>query len=397
MDVSALKRSAWSEIRAHEEVFRALALEILAHPELGYQEHRASRRLVETLAELGLEVDRPYGRLETAFRARQSAGEGPAVYFLAEYDALPEIGHGCGHNLIGPAAALAAVGAAAVLDKLGGTVGGTVGVIGTPAEEYAGEEEGKVKLLAAGAFQEVDIALMLHPYTAYQLLGSDLGFIACNLHYHGKTAHAAADPWAGRNALDGLLAAFQGINALRGAVPPDVRIHGVITDGGRAPNVIPEYAAGQFMVRAAEPGTLHEVYERFCACARAGAEATGTEVEIERITTVYNTRPNPALAGLIEDNFRQRGLDYQEEPYRMSASSDFGNVSQQLPAAMFFIASHPEGLPWHSREVAEAAGEDQALEAMVEGACVLAGAAVDLLADPGLVQQVRKDFERYER
>ena len=393
MDVSALKQAAWDEIRAREEVFRVLALEILEHPELGYRERRASRRLSESLAEAGLEVDRPYGGLETAFRGRRTAGDGPAVYFLAEYDALPEIGHGCGHNLIGPAAALAAAGAAAVLDELGGTVG----VIGTPAEEYAGEEEGKVKLLDAGAFEHVDIALMLHPYSAYQLLGSDLGFIACNLHYRGKTAHAAADPWAGRNALDGLLAAFQGLNALRGAVPPDVRIHGVITDGGRVPNVIPEYAAGQFMVRAADPGTLHEVYERFCACARAGAEATGTEVEIERITTVYNTRPNPALAGLIEDHFQQRGLDYQKEPYRMSASSDFGNVSQRLPAAMFFIASHPEGLTWHTRQVAEAAGEERALRAMVEGACVLAGAAVELLADPGLVQQVRKDFERYER
>lgn len=393
MDGKELKQAAWNEIRAREDVFRTLALEILAHPELGYREHRASRRLAEILAEAGLAIDRPYGGLETAFRGQQSAGEGPAVFFLAEYDALPEIGHGCGHNLIGPAAGLAAVGAASVLEELGGTVG----VIGTPAEEFAGEEEGKVRLLNAGAFEDVDIALMLHPYTAYQLLGSDLGFIACNLHYRGRTAHAAADPWAGRNALDGLLAAFQGINALRGAVTPDVRIHGVITDGGRAPNVIPEYAAGQFMARAAEPDTLHEVYERFCACARAGAEATGTEVEIERITTVYNTRPNSALAGLIEDNFQQRGLDYNREPYKMSASSDFGNVSQQLPAAMFFIASHPEGLPWHSREVAEAAGEEQALQAMIEGACVLAGTAVDLLTDPGLVNEVRKDFDRYER
>ena len=393
MDVSAIKQAAWDVIREHGDAFRALALEILHDPELGYQEHRASRRLAESLAEAGFETHRPYGALETAFRAQRTAGDGPGIFFLAEYDALPEIGHGCGHNLIGPAAALAAVGAAAVLDDLGGTVG----VIGTPAEEYAGEEEGKVRLLDAGAFEGVDTALMLHPYSEYQLLGSDLGFIACSLHYRGKTAHAAADPWAGRNALDGLLAAFQGINALRSAVQPDVRIHGVITDGGRVPNVIPDYAAGQFMVRAADPGTLHQVYERFCDCARAGAQATGTEVEIERITTVYNTRPNPALAGLIEDNLEQRGVPFNPEPYRMSASSDFGNVSQQLPAAMFFIASHPEGMPWHSREVAAAAGEEQALTAMVEGACVLAGAAVDLLADPNLFQQVRKDFQTHEQ
>ena len=387
-----LKQRAWDKIRQDEQKYRRLALDILAHPELGYQEVRSSRLLREALEGEGFQTQQPYGGLETAFRASRVVDAEPAVYFLAEYDALPEIGHGCGHNLIGAAAAAAAAGTGTVLQD----TGGAVGVIGTPAEEYLGEEEGKVKLLQADAFRDVTVALMLHPSTRRQVMGGDLGFIACDLIYRGETAHAAADPWSGRNALDGVIAAFNGINALRQHVPPEVRIHGVITAGGEAPNVVPEYAAAQFMVRAADPETLEEVYGRVCDCARAGALSSGTELEIKRVTTVYNTRINPTLNRLIAENFRALGAPVDPEPYQMAASSDFGNVSQRLPAAMFMLESHPEDIPWHSRAVAEASGEEKALEAMIRGACVMAGAAVDLLLDEALAAQVKKDFEQHE-
>jgi len=385
-----IKEKAWNEIRARENSVRDLALEILFHPEIGYQETRAARALTGFLASEGFEIQQPFGGLATAFRAVKGKDSYPSIFFIAEYDALPGVGHGCGHNLIGPAAAAAAVGAAAVLEK----TGGTVGVIGTPAEEYLGIEEGKVKLLQAGAFQGITAVLMMHPSTQNQVLGSDLGFIACEIRFQGRTAHAAADPWNGRNALDGLLAVFSSINALRQHVPPDVRMHGIITEGGEAPNIIPERAFGQFMVRAATPTVLHEVYDRVCLCAEAAALSSGTEVEINRITTVYNSRINDPLNRLIKDNFLELGISLPKDPLEMSASSDFGNVSQQVPAAMFTVESHPEGIPWHSAAVAEASGEEKALQAMITAACVMAGAAVDLLSDHGLSAEVENDYQQ---
>lgn len=383
-----LKKIAWQHIDDNQNTFRDLALDILNHPEIGYEETRASTKLTELLEGFGFEVQQPLADLQTAFKAKMSNHQGPAVFFLAEYDALPGVGHGCGHNLIGPAAAAAAVGVAAVLKDLRGTVG----VIGTPAEEYLGVEEGKIKLLRAGVFDDVSVALMMHPYYRTQVMEGDLGFIACEFEYFGEAAHASADPWEGKNALDGLLAAYQQINALRQHVQPDVRIHGVITAGGEAPNIIPAYAAAQFMVRAAHPEILEQVYERVCDCARAGALSSGTRLKINRITTVFNSRINHTLNQMIIENFESLGSAVDPEPYQMAASSDFGNVSQEIPSAMFMINSHPAGIPWHSEQVVEGSGQDKALRAMLESACVLAGVALDLLSDKAALEKVQKEF-----
>ncbi len=385
-----IKEMAWKTIRSRSEQFTELALQILSHPELGYQEFKSSKALVDALAGAGFQIEQPYGGLDTAFRAQISNGDGPAIFFLAEYDALPGVGHGCGHNLIGTAAVAAATGVASVIAQ----TGGTVGVIGTPAEEYADDEEGKIKLLRASAFDDVDVAVMLHPNYYTQVMGRDLGFIACEFNFTGRTAHAAADPWNGLNALDGLIATFNNINALRQQVQPHVRIHGIITDGGLAPNIIPEHTTAQFMVRAADPETLQMVYDRVCDCARAGALASGTELAIRQITTVYNTRINATLNRLVEDNYEQIGKPITTAPYQMDASSDFGNVSQQIPAVMFMIETHKTGIPWHSVEVAKGAGEEKALTAMIDGACAMAGIALDLLIDEDRLTQVQEDFSR---
>ncbi len=385
-----LKQKAWQAIREQENRWTELALYILEHPELGYQEVKSSRALIDALEEGSFEIEQPYGGLETAFRAQASNGGGPALAFLAEYDALPGVGHGCGHNLIGTAAVAAALGVAAVLDS----IRGSISVIGTPAEEYNGEEEGKIRLLRDGAFEGLSAAIMLHPNYYRQVLARDLGFIACEFRFTGKAAHASADPWNGRNALDGLLATFNNINALRQQVQPHVRIHGIITEGGQVPNIIPETAEAQFMVRAEDPATLEQVYARVCDCARAGALASGTEVEINKVTTVYNTRINPTLNELVVSNYEELDLQMTAPPRLMDASSDFGNVSQEIPAVMFMIESHPEGIPWHSVDVATASGEEKALKSMLNGACVMAGIALDLLTDAALLTQVREDFER---
>jgi len=385
---SKLKQRAWAAIDALRPELEAVALRILEHPELGYAEVRASGWLAGLLEAHGLEVERPFGGLETAFRAGFGGEKRPNVAFLAEYDALPEVGHGCGHNLIGPAAVGAALGVAAVA----GNLGGSVSVIGTPAEEYLGQVEGKLKLLEAGAFRNVDVALMVHPQYANRVLGGDLGFVACEISFAGSPAHAAADPWNGANALDGLLLTFNNINALRQQLHPEIRVHGIVTDGGQAPNIIPERAAAQLMVRADTPEKLEAAYARVEDCACAGALASGTKVTISRTTTVYNSRLNPALNRLILENFYLLGEMIDRTPCQLGGSTDFGNVSQALPAAMFLVETHPEGIPWHSAEVARLAGEAQALRGMLTGAKVLAGVAVDLLADVALLAQVQEDF-----
>jgi amidohydrolase len=383
------KQKAWRVINERRASLEQLALHILDHPELPYAEAQASEWLSEALLGQGFDVTKPLCGLPTAFRACRSAGEGPTVAFLAEYDALPEMGHGCGHNLIGPAAVGAACGVAAVLAELGGSVW----VLGTPAEEFLGQEEGKTKLLRAAAFSGVDVALMMHPHHANCVQDGDLGFIAFDLTFRGRPAHAAASPWNGVNALDGLLLTFNNINALRQQVRPEIRIHGIVTDGGQAPNIIPERASARIMVRAADPQNLSHVFSRVQDCANAGALASGTNLELHRVTTVYNTRTNATLNGLIRDNCRELDIPIEEQPFCNGGSTDFGNVSQALPAATFWAHTHPD-LPFHTPEIAQVSGDQLALSGMISSACVLVGVAIDILADGSVLERVRDDFQR---
>jgi amidohydrolase len=287
----------------------------------------------------------------------------------------------------------AAIGVANVLAQ----TGGSVCVIGTPAEEFFDQEEGKVKLLKAGAFEGIDAALMVHSNYETRFIGGDLGFTAFDVVFHGRPAHAAADPWNGVNALDGLLATFNNINALRQQLKPEVRVHGIITNGGQAPNIIPERAAARFMVRAPEPGLLEQVYARVQECVHAAAMASGTTVEIIHTTTVFNSRINPTLHQLAAQNLVAMEEPLVSEPLQMSGSSDFGNVSQVLPAMMLMIRTHPQGIPWHSTQVAAASIEEMALRGMMTSARVLANTAIDLLADPNQLNQVQKDFANGKR
>jgi amidohydrolase len=332
--ITELKENAWALIERHQGVLRELALRIHRNPEIGYGEEKAAGWLGHTLAEHGFQLESNLAGLPTAFRACQGKG-GPQVALLAEYDALPGIGHGCGHNLIGPAAVGAALGVASVLDQ----TGGRVCVIGTPAEEYLGQVEGKIRLLEAGVFTGADVALMMHPQYEFRLPGKDLGFIACELRFCGRPAHAATDPWNGANALDGLLLTFSNIGALRQQLKPHVRVHGIVTDGGQAPNIVPERASASLMVRAGDPASMEKVYKRVVDCVHAGAMASGTRVEIERITTVLNTRINGALSDLIAANLSQLGQPFNRDPLDTSGSSDFGSVSHGGNV----LGGHPRG------------------------------------------------------
>ncbi len=394
MDTLLLKQQAWQAIERHEADVRALALRLWEHPEVGYQEVQASAWLAEYLAAHGFAVSKPFGGLPTAFNACCAHGAGPTVAILAEYDALPEIGHGCGHNLLGAASVAAGLGVAAVIEQ----TGGRICVMGTPAEEFANQEEGKTRMLKAGAFEGIDVAIGLHPDSQPSaVVGSDNGFIGFELVFHGRRAHAASDPWNGANALDALLLTFANINALRQHVHPDVRIHGVITDGGVVPNIIPERAAGRFMVRASQPARLEDVYARVQDCARGAATATGTTVDIIHVTTVYNTRFNATLNRLVAANFALVGEPLAPQPRTIGGSTDFGNVSQVIPSTWFTIKTHPEGIAWHSTTSADGSRDEVALRAMIMGARILCGAIIDVLADPAVLAQVRADFTREQK
>ncbi len=370
----------------------ALSRRIHAHPEVGFREVRASAWLAEYLERHGYRVEREAGGVATAFRAT-AAGEagGPTVALLAEYDALPGVGHGCGHNLIAAAAVGAAALLAAVHDR---RPPGRVQVIGTPAEEGGG---GKVALLRADVFAGVDAALMIHPLSRTRIHEPLLGRSKLTVEFFGKPAHAAAYPDEGVNALDALVLHLQGISALRQQLRPQARVHGIVTHGGDAPNIIPEHAAGVFYVRALDPRYLREVVRRFEACADGAARATGTRVQVAAEPFLYEPlRQSRALAERFRRHLAAAGVEEDPPAARPPlASSDVGNVSQVLPTIHPWIGILPPGapdIPIHTREFREAAATDHAHQRMRAAASALALTALDVLEEPALLAAAREEF-----
>ncbi|MCH8893188.1 MAG: M20 family metallopeptidase [Chloroflexi bacterium] len=401
-DKKSLSETAAQAIEGARPELVELALDIHAHPELNYQEQHAAQLLSETLEKHGFKVERGVGGVETAFTATLpgGAGDGPTVAVLAEYDALPDIGHGCGHNLIAMAAIAAGLGLKANLDKLPGRVM----VIGTPAEEGGG---GKIRMLDAGVFEGVDAVLSSHPSSNRTVIPTDipmgeswsLAMVGYRYIFHGKAAHAAAAPHEGINALNGVIHLFTGIDALRQHVREDVRIHGIITDGGKAPNVVPEYAAANFMLRCRDRDYLSDVVVgRVLQAAEGAAAMTGCRLEVEEYYPFYeNVRPNAVIAGLLLNNAAVCGLKLDEPlPGRQgsAASTDFGNVSQAVPAYELRYAVSEQPVASHSREMAETAVSEYALNAAINVAKAMTLTACDLLLDPNLLPAARAEFEQ---
>ena len=379
-----------------------VALDIHAHPELNYQEQHAAGLLSGTLEQHGFQVERGVGGVETAFTATLpgGAGDGPTVAVLAEYDALPEIGHGCGHNLIAMAAIGAGLGLKANLDNLPGKVM----VIGTPAEEGGG---GKIKMLDAGVFNGVDAVLSSHPSSNRTVIPTDipmgeswsLAMVGYRYIFHGKAAHAAAMPHEGINALNGVIHLFTGIDAMRQHLREDTRVHGVITDGGMAPNVVPEFAAANFMLRCRDRDYLSDVIVgRVLKAAEGAAAMTGCELEVQEYYPFYeNVRPNGVIAGLLLNNAGVSGLPLNEPlPGRQgsAASTDFGNVSQALPSYELRYAVSEQPVASHSREMAETATTEFALNAAINVAKTMTLTACDLLLDSTLLPAARAEFDQ---
>jgi amidohydrolase len=367
-----------------------LSRKIHAHPELGYKEVQACGWLSDFLEAKGFHVERGVGGVPTAFRATvHGAGNGPTIAIMCEYDALPSIGHACGHNIIATSGAGAGAALAAVRAKL---PAGRVQVIGTPAEEGGG---GKVTLIQAGVFEGVDCAMMIHGFDRTILHQDLLGIVRADFEYAGKAAHAAADPWQGVNALDACIQTYNAVSMLRQQVRSDCRIHGIIVNGGAAANIIPEYAKATFYVRAPRIDTMWELYRRVLACAEGAARATGTTLTVTQHEMVYEPlKRNQTLLDLFAANMGGAGLVEGEPVPDRLGSSDVGNVSQVLPTIQPMVAIAPTGVAIHSREFVAAAVQPLAQAGMLAAAKTMAMTAYDLLADPARIRAAKEEFAR---
>ncbi len=403
-------------VARHADRLKTLARQLHANPELGMVEHQAVAWQAELLGQLGFRVTVPFGGLDTAYLAVRGEGA-PVVCFLAEYDALPGIGHGCGHNLIAPAAIAAGAGLADALQSAG--LPGTVQVMGTPGEEGKG---GKVLLAKTGAFDAVDLALMAHPRDRATSDRGRLAIMRYDVTFHGQSAHAAVYPELGRNALDGVMLLYAGINAWRQHLPEPCRVHGIVTDGGEAPNVVPDRAGARFYLRAPDEATLAAMAERFARIAEGAALMTATRAELAtggdlpyaagRVSAVLN-EAYLAVADALAMAPQRTG-----KPGR--GSSDFGDVSLRVPGAHYYFGivpppaseepnargehgsdsgdakgrgmHRPAPLPSHSPQFAQAAGTDYALDNMLLAARALARVGARFVTDATFREQVREEW-----
>ncbi len=365
-----------------------LADRIHRHPETKFEEYKASQWLSETAAAAGFRVEKPVGGLETAFRASYSGSEkGPTIAFLAEYDALPKLGHACGHNLIGTASLGAALGLREVMDM----PPGCIQLIGTPGEEGGG---GKVILAEAGVFNDVDVAMMFHPGRQTVLWKHALARRKLLIEFFGKSAHAAAAPEKGINALDATIQTFQNINALREHIEDSSRIHGIITHGGDAPNIVPDYSASLFYIRARDDDYCNELLEKVKNCARGAAIATGARVEMEMQGAYKSVRTNMTLAQTFKANLEALGWAFDEvDPAKGIGSTDLGDVSHVTASIHPSLSIGSEDLVGHSPEFAEAAASERGQQTMIAAAKALAATAVDVLLRPSLFAAIRAEFE----
>lgn len=387
MDIKTLKDSAIKAVEAHRRQLRDLSLKIHANPELGFKEVKASALLTKYLKENGFAIERGICELATAFKGSYGKGK-PAIAILAEYDALPQLGHACGHNLIAGAAVGAAVAAKPAIDQCGGSVL----VIGTPAEEFYG---GKVVMAERGAFDKIDIAMMVHPGAHDTATTQALACITLEVEFFGKAAHAATRPETGINALEAMLLAFAAINSLRQHIMDKARIHGIITDGGEAPNVVPAHSAGSFLVRAEDNAYLDELKEKVLDCFAGAAVATGARLEYQWGQVLYSPlRNNLTLAELFRQNINSLGRQMPLSGESRVGSTDMGNVSQLVPGIHPTIAVAPEEVVIHSPEFAKVAASEAGIKGMLDAAKALAMTVVDLVASPKTVSQVKAEFKR---
>jgi amidohydrolase len=381
-----LKSEVSRQVEEQRRNLIELSLNIHDNPEPGYKEEKASGLLTGYLAKNGFNVKKGIGGFPTAFKATYGDSK-PVIALFAEYDALPEIGHGCGHNIIAASSVGGAVASKLVVDNFGGSVV----VFGTPAEELFG---GKVPMLRAGVFNGVDVAMIVHPGLRDAATNQALACIGVDVQFFGKAAHAAAYPERGINALEAMILSFNAINSLRQHIQDTARIHGVITHGGDAANVVPSHSAASFLVRAQSIAYLDELKQKVLKCFEGAALATGARLDYKWADVVYEPmKNNLVLAELFARNMESLGRKVAPfEVYFGFGSTDMGNVSQVIPAIHPSVAVSSPDVLLHSAEFAVAAASESGHKGILDAAKALAMTIVDLLGDPQAIKKVKDEF-----
>jgi len=386
MNIDKMKKSIIDEVENQRRSLKEISRKIHSNPELGFHEEQAAELLTDYLKENGFTVERGICQLPTAFKAVYGEGN-PSIAILAEYDSLPEIGHACGHNIIATSAVGAGVAARLAVDEYGGSVL----VIGPPSEELYG---GKIIMAERDAFSNLDAAMMVHPGTTDTATTEALACHTLDVEFIGKSAHAAARPEEGINALEALLLSFTAINSLRQHIRSTARIHGVVTNGGEAANIVPAYSSGNFIVRAADDAYLDQLKEKVLDCFRGAAKATGAEMRYKWDDVCYSPmRNNLKMAGLFADNMKILGRNTSMfEPERAFGSTDMGNVSQIVPGIHGIVSIADKNVLVHSPEFADAAISDRGIEGMIDAAKAMAMTVTDILSDSGIQTVIKEEF-----
>jgi amidohydrolase len=390
MSLELLKKDVASIVDSLRTELLALSHAIHQEPELALEEFKAVARLTGAVAQHDLPVQRESFGLKTAYVSEFGRDASPTIAILSEYDALPGVGHACGHNII----ATAGLGAALALAKLGARLPGRVRYLGTPAEERFG---GKEMVAREGAFDGVDAAMMIHPANLNIVTMPCIAISEVEVTYHGRAAHASAMPYRGLNALDAVVSAYQSIAQLRQHIRQTERIHGIITEGGLAANIVPERAGCRFYVRAVDVHDLAELKVRVQACFEAAALSTGCKADIRWGNTDYlDLKTNWPMAGAFERNATALGREFfpvKDIPAGFAGSTDMGNVSHRVPSIHPMFAVAPAGVIIHNAEFATWAQSPQGDEGVIDGAKAMAQTALDLMMDQGMLDTAKKDFE----
>ncbi len=391
MDIERLKKAVVAEVDARREELIELSLRIHSNPELGFEEYKAAGWLAESLEGNGFSVERGSCGLDTAFEASYGRGS-PTIAILAEYDALPKLGHACGHNIIAASALGAGIASRVAVDELGGRVM----VIGTPGEEIYG---GKAIMVGRGGFLDVDAAMMVHPGVRNTVIAQALACVSLEVEFFGKASHAASHPYKGVNALEAMVLSFNGIDSLRQHIKDRARIHGIITDGGEAANIIPAHSAGRFLVRAEDEAYLDELKGRVLNCFIAASIATGARLEHRWGEVTYAPmRNNLALAEVFAMNIQSLGGKIEPpSPEEGFGSTDMGNVSQVVPGIHPTVAIAGREVVAHSPEFAAAAASEAGHNGLITGAKAMAMSVVDLLGDFEAMTRIREEFLKGRR
>ena len=387
MEIEKLKLKAKDAVESQRRWLIKLSLNIHDNPELGFEEKKAMAWLTGYLEDNEFHVERGTAGVATAFRATYGQGS-PRIALLAEYDALPKIGHGCGHNIIASSAVGAAVGSKPIIDQLGGSIV----ALGTPGEEVFG---GKINMVQSGVFNAIDTAMIVHPDVRNLITMPALACTGVEVEFFGKPAHASAEPHKGINALEAMILAFTSINSLRQHIKEEARIHGIITDGGEAPNIVPAHSAAEFYIRAPDNKYLDELQSKVSNCLIGASTASGARLEYHWDDIAFDSmKNNQTLGKLFKQNLEALGRHVVAfKPEFGIGSTDMGNVSQVVPSIHPTIAIASPDVLGHTPEFAAAAASEAGHEGLMDAAKAMAMTVVDIL-QPGMLDKIKQEFRR---